>query len=462
MLDMSLFPKTDEHDDILSVYKLLLSSDFGMWLWEADTDVLYFNEAYMRMLGYKHTQHPFHISTWANLIHEDDREITVSAQRKIVSSPEWGDSFEHRFRMLNASGEYQWILGRGFVIYRDHTGKALRVSGMHLDLRLLDQTLEEAVVQHDRMWFALEAARDGLWDWNTTTGTVYFSPRYISMLGYTPQEFPATVNSWAERVHPDDLASTVQMQYDHIENPALGDLFECVYRFLAADGTYKWILGRGKVTRRDSKGRGIRVVGLHTDITELRNTQERLTTMLHQDSLTQLYSRFYFDKVMAQLSAEDYPVSVLYCDVDGLKLVNDNAGHAMGDQLLINTASIFRQTLPLSSIVARLGGDEFAILLPRTRQSAATIHMAHIMDACERHNADPDMLPVFLAMGMTSAEHDGLPVHKLLAQADTDMRRNKQANHTKNLSALKQWLEKSTGQPVSLVDRRLQGRTKKI
>lgn len=457
MLNISLFPKTDEQDDILSVYKQLLSSEFGIWIWEADTDVLYFNEAYMRMLGYEHCQYPFHISTWIKLIHPDDRSPTVEVQQEMLSTLSLGNSFEHRFRMLNASGEYQWILGRGFIICRDQNGKATRVSGMHLDLRTLDQTLEDTAIEHDRVRFALEAAQDGLWDWNTSTGEVYFSPRYISMLGYTQQEFPATVESWAERVHPDDLESTVQMQYNHIKNDALADLFECVYRFLAADGTYKWILGRGKVTRRDANGRGTRLVGLHTDITELRNTQERLTTLLHQDSLTQLYSRFYFDTAMEELSPEDYPVSVLFCDVNGLKLVNDNAGHPMGDQLLIGTANILRQSLPASSIIGRLGGDEFAVLLPRTRRSTAAIHMARITEACVRHNTNPAALPIFLAIGAVSAEQNGIPGHKLLAQADTDMRLNKSLTHSLNLSVIRQWLEHYTGQPVSLVDRRLQG-----
>ena len=131
-------------------------------------------------------------------------------------------------------------------------------------------------VQYDRVQFAMDAAKDGIWDWNTVTNAVYFSPRYISMLGYTEEEFPPEVDSWLKRIHPDDKEKTAVVQFQYIENPALGDVFECVYRFLAADGNYKWILGRGQVTKRDNNGRADRIVGVHTDIIELHETQDNL------------------------------------------------------------------------------------------------------------------------------------------------------------------------------------------
>lgn len=453
---MPPFTAASDKDDSVSMHKLLLSSDFGIWLWEPNTDALFFNDVYMRMLGYSHTRFPFHISTWTKLIHPDEREAIMESQRRVLNDPAHGDSFENRFRMLTVSGEYIWILGRGFVVCRDEHGAALRVSGLHIDMRSLDQALEEMAIQHDRMWFALEAARDGLWDWNPATGDVYFSPRYIAMLGYKPNEFPPDVESWVGHVHPQDLANTVQMQYDHIEHPEMGDLFECMYRFLAADGTYKWILGRGKVTRRDASGRGTRVVGLHTDITELRNTQESLTQLLHQDSLTRLCSRFFFDQCMQNLQPEDYPVSVLFCDVDGLKMVNDNGGHAMGDELLITAAASLRRCMPCGSVTARLGGDEFAILLRNTSDTEAKHILDCIQQECEKHNQQAGVLPIFLATGLVSTE-TMIPVHRLLAFADIDMRANKAITHTKNLQILKTWLEAHTGQTINLQDSRLHG-----
>ena len=101
----------------------------------------------------------------------------------------------------------------------------------------------------------LNASGDGLWDWDAVTNAVYYSPRYIEMLGYTPETFPATLKSWEEKIHPEDYAHVVPIQKDIIASPAHGDTFECTYRMRRADNTWAWILGRGNVTQRDASGR---------------------------------------------------------------------------------------------------------------------------------------------------------------------------------------------------------------
>lgn len=447
---------TSKVNDILSIHNVLLSSDFGIWLWEPGTGTLYFNAQYMSMLGYEHTAFPFHISTWEQLIHPEDRAKTVHMQVELLADPAKGDSFESRFRFLAASGEYVWILGKGFVLCRDENGHAIRVSGMHVDLMNLTRSLDALATEHDRMTFALEAARDGLWDWNPETGDVYFSPRYISMLGYTEEEFPPHVDSWVKHVHPDDLKASVEMQYAHISNPHAGDMFECTYRFRAADGSYKWILGRGKVTRRNSQGVGTRVVGLHTDITELRETQETLSQLLNLDTLTRLYSRFFFDCALSSLQDQDYPASLIFGDLDGLKLVNDTMGHAAGDTLLVTAASLLRESVGRNTVVARLGGDEFAVLLRGCPEDKAADILERIQNTFDRHNAATADLPVFISLGVISAARP-ISGHRLLAMADSNMLCAKSRQRMANHMQLRLWIEEKTGQPITSVDPRLGG-----
>lgn len=167
---------------------------------------------------------------------------------QIIETPDAGESFETRFRLKTAKGDYLRLLSRGFVVCRDGDGRAIRLVGIHIGTETPESIVRKLAVAHDRMRFALEAARDGIRDWTPATGEVYFSSRYIAMCGYTPDEFPQRVESWIERVHPDDLNATVQKQFEFIESPELGDMFECIYRFRTASGDYKWILGRGKAT----------------------------------------------------------------------------------------------------------------------------------------------------------------------------------------------------------------------
>ena len=441
------------HEQV-ALYNMVLASDFGSWLWEPETEALFFNVQYMEMLGYQAQQFPYHISTWEQLIHPDDRQKTIESQRMVLADPLLGDSFESRFRMLSASGEYVGILGRGFVICRNEKGAALRVSGMHIALKALEATVELEALQQDRMHFALDACGDGLWDWNAESGEVYYSPQYIAMLDYSPEDFPPHVHSWSSRVHPDDYASTVEKQYAYIATPDNGDVFECVYRFLDGKGRYRWLLGRGKVIRRDEQGRGTRIVGLHTDITTLRSTQERLTLMLHHDSLTRLHSRYFFDSMLEQLRGEDYPVSIIFADVDGLKLVNDYLGHAAGDSLLIDAAALLRVALPPHAVTGRVGGDEFAMLLRNCPAEEAQKMLESIEKSLHTQQAKFEAIPIYMALGLVTAEEE-MPVHKLMALADKAMMFNKSSNRQERRVCLKAWIEKKTGQPVNGQDNRV-------
>lgn len=438
----------------ISFDKIIPSDAFGAWSWERETNALFFNASYMRMLGYAHDSFPFHISTWINLLHPEDREKALAKQQAVLENASLGDTFEDTFRMRAATGGYLRIYSRGFVLCRDTKGKALRMCGTHLDQSVLEQTLENLSTQHDRMLFALEAANDGLWDWNPKTDEVYYSPRYIAMLGYQPQEFPPNVESWTGRIHPDDLAKTIETQREYIRSSARGDSFDCVYRFLDANGTYRWILGRGKITKRDENGRGIRVVGMHTDVTELRNAQEALVKLLHRDTLTQLYSRFYFDSTLDKITPEDYPLSIIYGDLDGLKMVNDILGHADGDKMLIDAAALLQQALPPDAVAARLGGDEFAVLLRKTTRGDAEAVLLRIEERIAKHNEHTPGVPVLLSMGIVASER-GASIYKLLSRADEAMLENKKAQRGNRRRALLSYIEKAVGEKIAFHDNRL-------
>jgi len=85
------------------------------------------------------------------------------------------------------------------------------------------------------------------------------------------------------------------------------------------------------------------------------------------DHLTGLYNRRFFENEMTRVDTKtNLPISIIICDVDGLKLINDSFGHASGDELLIKAAEVIKKACRVGDIISRLGGDEFAILLPKT------------------------------------------------------------------------------------------------
>lgn len=445
---------TENHAIFTHLYKNIFSQGHGIWLWETDTGTLHFDNAYMEMLGYNVDEFPDKIETWINLLHDEDREITISTQHEVLESPHRGDTFESRFRMRMKDGNYRWIIGKGVVVRRNEQGMALRLVGVHIDLVALDSTLQQHLTQHDRMHFALEAAKDGLWDWDSQSNGVYYSPRYLEMLGYTPENFLPVLDSWACRVHPDDLGHTVEMQLAVASSPKHGDMFECIYRFLAADGSYKWLLGRGKVIRRDEAGKATRIVGLHTDITELRNAQEALAKLVNTDPLTSLHSRFYLEAEFAKLRPANHPLSVIYCDVDCLKLVNDHMGHNAGDALLTKAAQLVRSSIRKTDIAARMGGDEFMILLARCPAYAAKNMLNILRQNIEHYNTQKNVMPVYMSLGTVTTEKH-IPQHKLVAMADKEMMLDKKTHRAKHREGMRAWLEKQLKMPIDITDDRL-------
>jgi diguanylate cyclase (GGDEF)-like protein/PAS domain S-box-containing protein len=101
------------------------------------------------------------------------------------------------------------------------------------------------------------------------------------------------------------------------------------------------------------------------DITEQKNAEQRLRFMSFHDGLTGLYNRAYFEEELNRLEpSRQFPVSILVCDVDNLKKINDTHGHAEGDKAIQAAANLLTQVFRAEDVVARIGGDEFAVILP--------------------------------------------------------------------------------------------------
>jgi len=130
---------------------------------------------------------------------------------------------------------------------------------------LAHQAMEQKLHESEERWsFALEGSGDGIWDWNTQTNQMFYSTSYWNILGFEPGEADASVEDFDARMHPEDkpgvLDSTVQLFRGDVPH------FHQEYRLRCKDGSYKWILSRGKVVSRSADGQPLRVIGTIEDI----------------------------------------------------------------------------------------------------------------------------------------------------------------------------------------------------
>lgn len=128
--------------------------------------------------------------------------------------------------------------------------------------------------QNERWRYAIEGSNDGIWDWNLNTDEVHLSSRYKEILGYNSEELQDVFESWASNVHPDDYDWVTQSLDDYITGKI--NKYEAEYRMRHKDGSYRWILDRGRLVDHDHEGKPLRMAGTHTDITERKETEKYL------------------------------------------------------------------------------------------------------------------------------------------------------------------------------------------
>ncbi len=174
-------------------------------------------------------------------------------------------------RVRNAAGEVRWMqfVNRG---KSDSQGRLVETRAVGRDITervLAQQALRES---NERWKFAIEGTGDGVWDWEVDTGRVSFSRRWKQMLGHAENEIGDTFEEWQNRVHPDDLPGAVSNLKEHFQEEKV---YAQEFRMRCKDGSYTWILARGRAISRDVDGRPLRIIGTHTDISGWKAAKER-------------------------------------------------------------------------------------------------------------------------------------------------------------------------------------------
>nr|WP_319395011.1 PAS domain S-box protein [uncultured Desulfobacter sp.] len=157
-------------------------------------------------------------------------------------------------------------------------GTATYVSVFLIGFMLKKQEQSFAIEQsfrksQERLELALTGANDGHWDWNLETNTVYYSPRFKELLGYTDAEFPNVKKSWINNMHPDDLEQAKVTLKKLIDGKAAHSEHE--FRMRHKDGSFHWFLSRG-TGFKDKDGIVFRLAGTQTDITERKEQEQKL------------------------------------------------------------------------------------------------------------------------------------------------------------------------------------------
>ncbi len=270
----------------------------GFFIYHADGDeeLIYANQALFRIYGCEDLGdfREYTGYTFPGLVHPEDVEAAErSIRRQLSASGSHQDYVE--YRIVRKDGAVRWIEDYGhfahtelygdlfYVFVEDATEKHLKAMDGAQTARLAQERLEALeALEHETTALKLvhEILRSGMWtmefDRQGQMVSVLWSQEFRTMIGYQDeQDFPNTLSSWSDLLHPEDRDQVLNRYYAAINDYSGQSLYDAEYRLLTKNRGYRWFRATGKLSRRED-GTPVTYVGMFVDVTERKETARKL------------------------------------------------------------------------------------------------------------------------------------------------------------------------------------------
>lgn len=324
------------------------------------------------------------------------------------------------------------VLWVGQIIYQSRKIKVTKNKLLvtNSELNDLKATLETQVIQRTKQLknseqkyrSLVENLRDEyfFYKYNLEGVITYLSPSFTSILGYNTDECLTHYSNFlTERPENKKVADYTACALKGEKVPAYE--VEAIDKF-----GYKHRLEILDTPLYDEQGQCIGVEGIAHDITLLKQTHDRLNWLSYYDELTGLANRRLFKERIEQIINLSHrtkqSMALLFLDLDRFKVVNDSLGHAVGDEVLRETAERLKRQVRDSDISARMGGDEFTLILPDTDEKAAENVAKKVIESLLKpYVFNGQQFILGASIGIAIYPEDGIDADTLLQKADTAM-----------------------------------------
>ena len=266
----------------------------------------------------------------------------------------------------------------------------------------------------------------------------YASPSVKEMFGYTPEEFIS--RSLEERLTPEFVIKVQQILEEELAANIKGKDPERTRVIEAGmyhkEGHIIWIETTARFIYNE-KGEPKGLMGAARDITERRETEEKLRQQATTDPPTEIFNRRYFFEVAQQEleRSQRYkrPLSIIIFDIDHFKKINDTYGHNAGDEVLRKLTEGCAESLRENDIFARYGGEEFVILLPETDSDRAEQMAERMRKSCAETPLDVGVATVnqTVSFGVANLNGEKIDLDELLLRADKALYQAKEAGRNR-------------------------------
>lgn len=392
----------------------------GVWDWNIQTGAVYFSKRCKEILGYDKEEH----LAWESTVHPDDLPRTLEELQAHLDGKTDSYCNEHRARVKN-DGAWKWLLTRGKVVERDAEGKPLRMIGTQTDIserKQAEETLSLAAL-------VFENSSEGMTITDAEGTILAVNPAFTELTGYTPEEIIGN-NPRVLRSGRQDAA-----------------FYQAMWRQLAETGHWAgeiWNRRKdGEIyaewlsinTSFNADGTVHRRVGLFSDITKRKKSEELIWRQANFDPLTDLPNRRMFrdrlEQAIKKARRADASVALMFIDLDHFKQVNDTLGHDMGDVLLIEATQRLSRCVRNTDTVARLGGDEFAVILGELNDPNNVERVAQdiLQTLVKPFTLGTELAYISASIGVAFYPKDATQIDELLKNADQAMYAAKDPGH---------------------------------
>lgn len=388
---------------------------------EADTTIRWVSSSVTQRLGYE--ADALVGSSSVDLVHSADAERFLDALATELAGEEHARAVT--VRVQHATGD--WRTAEVLV------SNALEVPEVHgIILTIRDVTGarvgERALAADEHLFRTLAMTATDITTITDMEGRrIYISPSVTPMLGYFPDEFAEL--STGSFIHPDDLEPWNRAVAEAEDE--LGGVRRLELRCRDKRGAYRWVEAIA-VNLHDDPAVGGLVVHCR-DIHDRRQAQDALFFRALHDPLTGLPNRTHLldhlGGVLAASRREGLGVTVMFCDLDGFKDVNDCHGHHTGDEALNVVAQRVKAAIRPHDFIARFGGDEFCVVSTDFPDRSSAITVA---ERVRRAIGEPLSLydavaSVGVSIGIACSQGDPVTGSELIQRADQAMYQAKAA-----------------------------------
>jgi len=353
---------------------------------------------------------------------DEVRKIFSNLMAGVIEPNEYTENY-----VLTKSGEERIIAWHNTIL-TDDSGVIIETLSSGEDITERKCAEEALYESEERFRSVVDTATDAIVSIDRKGEIVSWNKAAEHIYGYTYDE---VVGKPFEIMVPEKLRATQRNSFNRLVSTGKGKVTGGTVESIGLKKDRSEFAVETSTSMLETK-KGMLFTAIMRDITERKRMEEEIRALSLTDALTGLYNRRGLStlsdqqlKIAARLKSE---ILVIFADLDGMKWINDNLGHLAGDQALIETATILKNTFRKSDIIARLGGDEFVVLAFGANDASSDILIKRVQEQISSLNAQENR-SFKLSMSIGTALYDPrspYPVDELILQADKTMYKHKQ------------------------------------